>query len=298
MSAAPDALAEGATAFACPYCGSPVPVSADAPRRATVRRVELPEASIPTVSPTAQTPVSVASARPRASSGPAWRVGAVFVVALVAALGFTGHVIRRILAPEPVVEPLAVVPRPPPAAPPTPTNLTRPPPRPRLVAPIAVDSPNAVVTDWREMWTAFEPAGLKLRVSLPGERRRRVVKLPGGVEGVEESGAEGPAQYRVLALPSPDGSLTAAALPKLLASLRPDPLTVPAFEVVGAQECVGWRCRGYDGTEWTLLAFVRAGKLVLLVRSLDSDALAKWPGFDAVAGWRRFTESVELLRAD
>lgn len=302
MSAAPDALAEGATAFACPYCGSPVPVSADAPRRATVRRVELPEASIPTVSPTAPTPVSVASARPRASSGPAWRVGAVFVVALVAALGFTGHVIRRILAPEPVVEPLAVVPRPPPAAAPTPTNLTRPPPRPRLVAPIAVDPPNAVVTDWREMWTAFEPAGLKLRVSLPGERRRRTMNFPtadGSVVAVpEDSGDEGPARYRVIALPSPGGALTPAVLTRLLAGLRPD-VTVPAAVVtLGGQKFVRVQFLAYDGRDWTVHAAARGAKVVLLVRSLDGDKVANAAGFDAETTHRRFLDSVELLPGD
>ena len=270
-------------ASACPICGAEVVAPAEGPRRAAVM------------------------GRPaRPASGAAWRVGVLFVAALLAALGFMGHVVWRVLAPVAVVAlpPEAVAAPPTPAvAPPPPTNLARPAPKPRptpprVAAPIALEVPDRAPTEWRRDWTPTELAGLRLRVSLPGERRRRVVKLPGGVEGVEESGAEGPAQYRVLALPSPDGSLTAAALPKLLASLRPDPLTVPAFEVVGAQECVGWRCRGYDGTEWTLLAFVRAGKLVLLVRSLDSDALAKWPGFDAVAGWRRFTESVELLRAD
>ena len=159
--------------------------------------------------------------------------------------------------------------------------------------------PTTVPTaDWRRAWEPFEPAGLRLRVSLPGEARRREVALAGGGVGVEESGSEGPAQYRVLALPSPGGPVTPTTLPKLLASLRPDPLTVPAIETVGAQEYVGWRFRAYDGSDWAVLAFARAGKLVVLVRSLDPDALAKTPGFDAVAGWRRFTESVELLRAD
>ena len=276
------ALAEVADgAGACPACGAELATPAEGTRRAAV--VGRP-------------------ARP--ANGAAWRVGVLFVVALAAALGFTGHVVWRVLAPVAVVAlPPAVAAPPTPAVAPPPTNLARPapkprPPTPRVAAPIELEVPDRVPADWRRTWEPVEPAGLRLRVSLPGERRRRVVDLPGGVAGVEESGTEGPAQYCVLELPSPDGSLTPATLPKLLASLRPDPITVPAFEAVGAQEYVGWRCRGYDGTDWTLLAFVRAGKLVLLVRSLDRDAAAKSPGFDAVAGWRRFTESVELLRAD
>ena len=302
MSAVPDALAVGATAFACPYCGSAVPVPADAPRRATVRRIELPEASMPTVTPPAPMPVPRASARPRASSGPAWRVGGVFVVALIAALGFTGHVVRRILAPEPVVEPLAVVPRPPPVAAATPTNLTRPPPKPRLVAPIESDAPDAVVTDWREMWTAFEPAGLKLRVSLPGEHHRRTMNLPtadGTVVAVgEDSGDEGPARYRVIALPSPGCALTPAALTKLLAGLRPD-VTVPATAVtLGGQKFVTVQFLAYDGRDWTVHAVARGAKVVLLMRSLDVDKVANAAGFDAEAAHRRFLDSVELLPGD
>ncbi len=279
-----DALAEVPDgAFACPTCGVEVAAPAGGDRRAAVLSVALP-------------------ARP--ANGAAWRVGVLFVAALAAALGFTGHVVWRVLAP------VAVVALPPPEAPTPaaavaapPTNIARPAPKPRpaavrVAAPIELETPDRVSADWRRDWGPLEPAGLRLRVSLPGETRRRVVELPGGVAGVEESGAEGPAQYRVLALPSPGGPLTPATLPKLLASLRPDPVTVPAFETVGTQEYVGWRWRGHDGTEWTALAFVRAGKLLLLVRSLDRDALAKVPGFDEVAGWRRFAGSVELLRED
>ena len=298
-SAVPDALAEGATAFACPYCGSAVPVPATAARRATVRRVELPEASIPTVTPA---PVPLALSRSRAASGAAWRVGGVSVVALVAALGLTGHVVWRILAPEPVVEPMVVVPRPPPVAAPTPTNLTRPPPRPRLVAPTESDAPAAVVADWRAEWTPFEPAGLKLRVSLPGERRRRTINFPtadGSVVAVgEDSGDEGPARYRVIALPSAGGTLTPAALTRLLAGLRPD-VTVPAKVVtLGGQKCVTVQFLAYDGRDWTVHAVVRGAKVVLLVRSLDADKVVNAAGFDAEAAHRRFLASVELLPSD
>lgn len=297
-SAVPDALAEGATAFICPYCGSTVPVPAAA-RRATVRRVEPPEASIPTVSPTAPTPVPLASARPRASSGPAWRVGGVLVVALVAALGFTGHVVRRILAPEPVVESLVVVPRPPPVAAATPTNLTRPPLKPRLVGPIELDAPDAVVTDWQATWTPFEPAGLRLRVSLPGERRRRTMNFPtadGPVVAVgEDSGDEGPARYRVIALPSPGGALTPAVLTKLIPGLRPD-VTVPAtVTTLGGQKCVTVQFLAYDGRDWTVHAVARGAKVALLVRSLDASKVATAAGFDAETAHRRFLDSVELL---
>ncbi len=270
-------------AFACPACGAVVAAPAEGTRRAAVLGVEPP-------------------ARP--SHGAAWRVGVLFVAALLAALGFTGHVVWRVLAPVAVAAlPPAESPAPAAVAAAPPTNRTCPAPKPRpstprVAAPIELETPDRGPADWRRDWGPSEPAGLRLRVSLPGERRTRLVDLPGGVVGVEESGAEGPARYRVLALPSPDVSLTPATLPKLLASLRPDPITAPAFETVGAQEYVGWRCRGYDGTEWTVLAFARAGKLVLLVRSLDADELAKSPGFDAAAGWKRFAGSVELLRAD
>ncbi len=301
-SAVPDALAEGATAFTCPYCGSAVPVPADAARRATVRRVEPPEASIPTVTLTALMPVPLGSSRPRASSGAAWRVGGVFVVALVAALGFSGHVVWRILAPEPVVEPMVVVPSPPPVAAPTPTNLTRPPPKPRLVAPTEADAADAIVTDWRAAWTPFEPAGLKLRVSLPGERRRRTMNFPtadGSVVAVpEDSGDEGPARYRVIALPSPGGTLTPAGLTRLLAGLRPD-VTVPAAVVtLAGQKCVTVQFLAYDGRDWTVHAVTRGAKVVLLVRSLDADKVATAAGFDAEAAHRRFLDSVELLPGD
>lgn len=292
-SAVPDVLAEGATACACPYCGSAVPVP-PAARRATVLRVELPETPAPTV------PLAVS--RPRASSGAAWRVGGVFVVALVAALGFTGHVIWRILAPEPVVEPLVVVPPPPPVAAPTPTNLTQPPPRPRLAAPAELDVPEAVVTDWRAAWTPFEPAGLKLRVSLPGERHRRTMNFPtadGPVVAVpEDSGDEGPARYRVIALPSPGGTLTPAVLTRLLAGLRPD-VTVPATVVtLGGQKSVTLQFLAYDGRDWTVYAVSRGAKVVLLVRSLDADKVANSAGFDAEATHRRFLDSVVLLPGD
>lgn len=302
MSAVPDALAAGATDFACPYCGTAVPVPAAAARRATVRRVEPPETPIATVSPTAPTPVPRASARPRASSGPAWRVGGVFVVALIAALGFTGHVVRRILAPEPVVEPLVVPPPPPPVAAATPTNLTRPPPKPRLVAPIESDAPDPVVADWRATWTAFEPAGLKLRVSLPGERRHRTMNFPtadGSIIAVpEDSGDEGPARYRVIALPSPGGALTPAVLTRLLAGLRPD-VTVPATVVMLAgQKSVRVQFLAYDGRDWTVHALARGAKVVLLMRSLDVDKVANAAGFDAEAAHRRFLDSVELLPGD
>ena len=276
-------------AFACPDCGAEVAAPAEGTRRAAV--VSAVEG--PTATP----------ARP--ANGAAWRVGASFVAALLAALGFTGHVVWRVVAPVAVVAlpPAAAGPPEVPVAALPPTNLARraPKPRPtppRVAAPIALETPDPAPADWRRAWEPFEPAGLRLRVSLPGDRRRREVALPGGVVGVEGSGSEGPAQYRVLALPSPGGPVTPATLPKLLASLRPDPLTVPAIETVGAQECVGWRFRGPDGNDWTVLAFARAGKLVVLVRSLDPDALSVTPGFDAVAGWRRFTESVELIRAD
>ena len=297
-SAVPDRLAEGATAFACPYCGSAVPVPAAA-RRATVRRVEPPEAS---VTPPAPVPGPLALAGPRASSGGAWRVGGVFMVALAAALGFTGHVVWRILAPEPVVEPLVVVPRPPPVAAPTPTNKSRPPPKRRPVTPVEMDPPDAVVTNWRATWTAFEPTGLKLRVSLPGERRRRTMNFPtadGSVIAVpEDSGDEGPARYRVIALPSPGGALTPAVLTRLLAGLRPD-VTVPATVVtLGGQKCVTVQFLAYDGSDWTVHAVARGAKVVMLVRSLEADKVANAAGFDAEATHRRFLDSVELLPGD
>jgi hypothetical protein len=279
-----------------------MPVPADAARPATVRRVELPEAAIPAVSVTATAAVPFVSARPRVSNGAAWRVGGVFVVALVAALGFTGHVVWRILAPEPGVEPMVVVPPPPPVAAPMPTNLTRPTPRPRLVAPIELDAPDAVVADWQAAWTPFEPAGLELRVSLPGERRRRTVNFPtadGSVVAVpEDSGDEGPARYRVIALPSPGGTLTPSVLTRLLAGLRPD-VTVPAKVVtLGGQKCATVQFLAYDGRDWTVHAVTRGAKVVLLVRSLDTEKAANAAGFDAETTHRRFLDSVELLPGD
>ena len=293
LAAAPD----GAAAFACPACGAEVAAPPGGPRRATARRAEPPDDSIPTLTPR---PTAVTPARP--SGGAAWRVGGLFCAALLAALGFTGHVVFRVLAPEAVADlpPAAAVA---PVPTPPPTNATRPAPKPRptarVVAPIELERPDPVATDWRREWQPFEPAGLRLRVSLPGERRQRTFDLPtanGSVVAVaEESGAEGPAQYRVLMLPSPDGPLTPATLPKLLASLRPNPLAPPATVTVGPQEYVAWRFLAHDGTEWAVHALVRAGKLVLLVRSLDGTKAAD---FDAAAGLRRFLGSVELLRDD
>ncbi len=290
LAAAPD----GAAAFACPACGAEVAAPAGGPRRASVRHADPPDDSIPTLTPTA-TP-----ARP--SNAAAWRVGGLFTAALLTALGFTGHVVFRVLAPEAVADLPAVAAVAPVATPP-PTNATRPAPKPRptprIAAPIELETPDPVATDWRREWRPVEPAGLRLRVSLPGERRRRAFDLAAAdgsvVAAAEDSGAEGPAQYRVLALPSPDGPLTAATLPKLLASLRPDSLAPPSPVTVGPQEYVAWRFLAHDGTEWTVHALARAGKLVLLVRSLDATKAAD---FDAAAGLRRFLGSVELLRDD
>ena len=293
LAAAPD----GTGAFACPACGLEFAGTQAEQRRATVRRVEPPDDSIPTLTPTVVTPV-------RPSHGAAWRVGGLFVAALLAALGLTGHVVRRVLDPETVAE-LPAVSAVAPASVATlpPTNATRATPKPRatprVAAPIGLETPDPVVTDWRREWRAFEPAGLRLRLSLPGERRSRTFDLPtadGTVVAVpEESGQEGPAQYRLLELPSPDGPLTATTLPKLLASLRPDSLAPPASVTVGPQEYVAWRFLAHDGTEWTVHALARAGKLVILVRSLDGTKAAN---FDAAAGLKRFLGPVELLLDD
>ena len=284
-------LAEvSAGATACPECGAEVAPPADA-RRATVRNVEV---AIPTLVPTR---------RPTAEAVPAgglrWRVGGPLAAAVLAALALAAHVAWRVTAPEAVAELPAPVPNvvaPVVSLPPTNTARPTPKPAPRVAAPIALDSPPPPAAETPAEWVPFAPAGLRLRVSLPGERRHRVLRLAGKggatVEATEDAGAECGVRYIVLTLPSSDGPLTPATLPKLLASLRPDSLVAPRWLVAGPQEYVAWEFAAHDGTDWGVFAFARAGKLVLLVRSRDR---ASPPD---EAGLTRFLDSVELVRED
>lgn len=286
--------------FPCAACGGEVPTPAATGRLAKAQRVDADDA---VTTPTPSAPVADTTKRP--TIGAAWRVGALFLASLGVAVGFTGHVAWRLSAPEP-----AVVPPPPavaaaPADALTPTNHTRRPtprPAPVVVGPTATaDPPGVVVADWRRPWTPFEPPGLRLRLSFPGELGRRVVHLPmpNGtvVEVPEVSGDEGPARYRVWSLPWAGSALTPGGLTNLLAGLRPEGLTPASVEAVGGQEWATWRFAAYDGREWTVHAAARAGRAVLLVRSLDRAAV-NFPGFDPAAAHRRFLDGVELQRDD